>query len=290
MEGAVGTRGPGETQLETDKRLIKRRIQDLKLELEAIEARKQREVRTRGDLFTIGLVGYTNAGKSTLLNKLTNSEEFVADMLFATLDTRTRQWRLSDGRTVLLSDTVGFLQRLPHHLVASFHATLEEALHADLLLHVVDGSHPHADQQMAAVEEVLASLGKDLSDAIIVFNKTDALDDPLKLQYLRQGRPQEVVHISARTGAGLDALNAAVQRRLDRRSALVDLYFPLRSGRIEAAVRKLCAPIEDDYDAERSLRRLRVRLTEGALGNLMRSAGRELVVETIAAASEPRLA
>lgn len=290
MEGAVGTRGPGETQLETDKRLIKRRIQDLKLELDAIEARKQREVRTRGDLFTIGLVGYTNAGKSTLLNKLTNSQEFVADMLFATLDTRTRQWRLSDGRTVLLSDTVGFLQRLPHHLVASFHATLEEALHADLLLHVVDGSHPHADQQMAAVEEVLASLGKDLSDAIIVFNKTDALDDPLKLQYLRQGRPQEVVHISARTGAGLDALNAAVQRRLDRRSALVDLYFPLRSGRIEAAVRKLCAPIEDDYDAERSLRRLRVRLTEGALGNLMRSAGRELVVETIAAASEPRLA
>jgi GTP-binding protein HflX len=290
MEGAIGTRGPGETQLETDKRLIKRRIQDLKLELDAIEARKQREVRTRGDLFTIGLVGYTNAGKSTLLNKLTHSHEFVADMLFATLDTRTRQWRLSDGRTVLLSDTVGFLERLPHHLVASFHATLEEALHADLLLHVVDGSHPSASLQMLAVEEVLGSLGKDLSDAILVFNKSDAVQDPLTLQYLRQGRTQEAVHISAHTGAGLAELDAAVRRRLDRRSALVDLYFPIQEGRIEAAVRRLCSPLEEDWDAERSLRRLRVRLTEGALGPLRRSSGPGLRVETVAPASEPRLA
>src|SRR4029434_1665935 len=133
--------------------------------------RKQREVRSRSDFFSVGLVGYTNAGKSTLLNAVSGADEFVADMLFATLDTRTRQWRLSDGRTVLLSDTVGFLQRLPHHLVASFHATLEETLHSDLLLHVIDGSHPDAPAQMEAVENVLAELKQDLSGALLVFNK-----------------------------------------------------------------------------------------------------------------------
>lgn len=290
MEGAIGTRGPGETQLETDKRLIKRRILDLKLALEEIEARKQREVKTRGELFTVGLIGYTNAGKSTLLNRLTNSSEFVADMLFATLDTRTRQWRLLDGRTVLLSDTVGFLERLPHHLVASFHATLEEALHADLLLHVVDGSHPNAGLQMSAVEEVLASMGKDLSEAILVFNKTDRVADPLALQYLRAGRNQEALHVSAATGLGLAELDAAIARRLDRRSALVDLYFPVTEGRIEAAVRKLCAPLEEDWDQDTGQRRLRVRLTEGALGNLQRSAGKALEVRTITPAPLPRLA
>ncbi|MFT7169128.1 MAG: GTP-binding protein HflX, partial [Paracoccaceae bacterium] len=155
MEGAVGTRGPGETQLETDKRLLNKRITDLKRELSTIERRKQREVKTRTGEFVVGLVGYTNAGKSTLLNYLTGATEFVANMPFATLDTRTRRWVLPDKRTVLLSDTVGFLQRLPHHLVASFQATLEETLHADLILHVVDASNPDADHQMNAVDEVL---------------------------------------------------------------------------------------------------------------------------------------
>lgn len=284
--------GPGETQLEADRRIIADKIERLKAQIEDVKRTRglHRRARSRVPYPVVSLVGYTNAGKSTLLNKLTHSHEFVADMLFATLDTRTRQWRLSDGRTVLLSDTVGFLERLPHNLVASFHATLEEALHADLLLHVVDGSHPSASLQMLAVEEVLGSLGKDLSDAILVFNKSDAVQDPLTLQYLRQGRTQEAVHISARTGAGLAELDAAVRRRLDRRSALVDLYFPIQEGRIEAAVRRLCSPLEEDWDAERSLRRLRVRLTEGALGHLRRSSGPGLRVETVAPASEPRLA
>ena len=272
-EGAIGTRGPGETQLETDKRLLKRRIQDLKDQLKEIEARKQREVASRSEQFKIGLVGYTNAGKSTLLNRLTGSQEFVADMLFATLDTRTRQWRLPDGRTVLLSDTVGFLQRLPHHLVASFHATLEEALAADLLLHVVDASHPDVEAQMQAVDGVLAGLGARTHDQILVFNKIDRVHDPISLQYLRHGRDQEVVHVSAATGAGLDELERAVTRRLDERSSLVDAYLPIGDGRIDGWLHRHGRPIEDEFLDDAGERRIRLRLTDAALGSLRQHCG-----------------
>lgn len=268
MEGAIGTRGPGETQLETDKRLLKRRIQDLRDELAEIEERKQREVRSRSDHFTVGLVGYTNAGKSTLLNRLTGADEFVADMLFATLDTRTRQWHLPDSRCVLLSDTVGFLQRLPHHLVACFHATLEEALHADLLLHVVDAAHPDARAQMDAVESVLASLGHDPRAALLVFNKCDRLVDPITLSALSAGRSSEHVALSAATGMGLDDLVQHVAKRLDERSVLVDLIHPIGEGKVEALVRQYAAPLEDEYEALTGLRRLRARLTPGQLGSL----------------------
>jgi GTP-binding protein HflX len=287
MEGAIGARGPGETQLETDKRLMKERIKVLKAELEEIEARKQREVKTRAEQFTIGLVGYTNAGKSTLLNRLTGAKEFVADMLFATLDTRTRQWRLSDGRTVLLSDTVGFLQRLPHHLVASFHATLEETLHSDLLLHVIDGSHPDAPAQMEAVENVLGELKQDLSGAILVFNKIDCMEDRIVLQYLRGERKQDAVQISARSGEGLPELERLVRQRLDQRSALIDVLLPMNEGRFESQLRRVCQPLEDDWDEARNLRRLRVRLTEGALGSLRRGARPGILFEPVET-REPR--
>ena len=273
MEGAIGARGPGETQLETDKRLLKRRIVDLKEELEEIEARKLREVESRVDEFTIGLVGYTNAGKSTLLNRLTGADEFVADMLFATLDTRTRQWRLPDGRTVLLSDTVGFLQRLPHHLVGSFHATLEETLNADLLLHVVDASHPEAAAQMAAVEEVLEGLSARARAGILVFNKIDRLEDPIGLQHLRNGRAQEIVYVSAVTGEGIDVLERTVMRVLDARSALVDVFLPLAEGRLDSILRKRGLPLEEEILEEQDVKRMRLRLTEGALGNLRHQAG-----------------
>jgi GTP-binding protein HflX len=281
MEGAIGARGPGETQLETDKRLMKERIKVLKRELEEIEARKQREVKTRAEQFTIGLVGYTNAGKSTLLNRLTGSKEFVADMLFATLDTRTRQWRMSDGRTVLLSDTVGFLQRLPHHLVASFHATLEETLHSDLLLHVIDGSHPDALVQMEAVENVLSELKQDLSGAILVFNKIDRVPDRLALQYLRGARKQDAVQLSAETGEGLAELERLVRVRIDQRSKLIDVLLPMSEGRFESRLRRICQPLEDDWDEARNLRRLRVRLTDGALGSLRRDARPGILFEPV---------
>ena len=288
MEGAVGTRGPGETQLETDKRLLRRRVLELRRELSEIEERRLREVRSRSDQFTIGLVGYTNAGKSTLLNRLTGSDELAADMLFATLDTRTRQWRLRDGRTVLLSDTVGFLQRLPHHLVASFHATLEEAVHADLLLHVVDAAHPDAAQQLAAVEEVLDSIAPSHRSELLVFNKVDALGESLAMQMLGRDLRHEVVPISARTGEGLERLDAAVARRLDLRSARVQVDVPIADGRTIAAIRRLGAVLQEETVEARCMR-MTVRISEAALGNLRRSAPADIEVTVLDRPVEPRL-
>jgi len=269
-EGAVGTRGPGETQLETDRRLLRKRVRDLRHELKEIEGRRQREVRSRRDQFTIGLVGYTNAGKSTLLNRLTGSRELAEDMLFATLDTRTRQWHLPDGRVVLLSDTVGFLQRLPHHLVASFHATLEETLNADLLLHVVDASHHDALNQLRAVRQVLGEVSWNSRADVVVFNKIDREPDPLALDpVLEECRDQEVVRVSARTGEGLDRLTAAVVRRLDEHSRIVDVFVPLSDGRSAAAARRAGALLEQELIGETHLR-FRVKLSPGSLGILHR--------------------
>ena len=285
-EGAIGTRGPGETQLETDRRLLRKRITDLKRELKAIEARKLREVVSRSERFTIGLVGYTNAGKSTLLNCLTGSDEFVADMLFATLDTRTRQWGLTDGRKVLLSDTVGFLGRLPHHLVASFHATLEETLNADLLLHVVDASHPDADEQMAAVDEVLEGLSHTTRAGILVLNKTDRVRDAIDLQLLTRDREERIVHLSARTGEGLDRLDAMIRSVLDARSALLRILLPLADGRLAAQVRSMGLVLDEEVLGDRELI-LRVRMDEGSFGNLMRAADGELSYEVLEPPAEP---
>ena len=272
MEGAIGTRGPGETQLETDRRLLNKRITDLKKQLAEIEARKMREVQSRSDHFTVGLVGYTNAGKSTLLNVLTGSDELVADMLFATLDTRTRQWRLSDGRAVLLSDTVGFLRRLPHHLVASFHATLEEMLNADFLLHVVDASHPDAAEHMSAVDEVLSSFSHHTRADAIVFNKVDRVEDRIELHTLLQGVEQDVVFLSASTGEGLDRLDELIRRKLDERSAVVELRFPVSDGRTHAMIKKVGVVLEESVEDDVRML-MRARIEQGALGNLLRESG-----------------
>ena len=288
-EGAIGARGPGETQLETDRRLLRKRIRDLKAELKEIEARKLREVRSRAELFTVGLVGYTNAGKSTLLNRLTGSDELVADMLFATLDTRTRKWPLSDGRVALLSDTVGFLRRLPHHLVASFHATLEETLQADLLLHVVDASHSDARGQMAAVDEVLAGISRHTRADVLVLNKVDRVEDPIQLQLLVDDPGQEVVYVSAITGEGLDRLDRTVRRRLDERSALLDLFLPLADGRLAAQARRTGVVLEQEVLGSDCLR-LRLRIDEGAFGNLRRAARAHLRFEVVEEPRQPLLA
>ena len=280
MEGAVGTRGPGETQLETDKRLLRKRVLDLRRELAVIAERRQREVRSRSEQFTVGLVGYTNAGKSSLLNRLTGAKELAVDMLFATLDTRTRQWRLDDGRGVLLSDTVGFLQRLPHHLVASFHATLEETLHADLLLHVVDASHPDAPTQIRAVDEVLDSIAWADRREVLVFNKVDRVPEPLALHSLAQGRRNEVIFVSALTGEGLDRLTQVVLRELDAHSLVVSVHVPLADGRSAALVRSSGALDSEELIGDEALK-FQLRLSAAALGNLRRGLGPEVQVDIV---------
>jgi GTP-binding protein HflX len=228
--GGIGTRGPGERQIEIDRRLVAKRIAALKLKLARIDRRRIREVRARKDCFTVSVVGYTNAGKSTLMNALTGAGARTEDRLFATLDTLTRRWPLGNGRDVLLSDTVGFIRDLPHHLVASFHATLEEAIHADLLLHVVDAATPEAPQQIGAVEGVLGELGLADKPCLLLLNKVDAIEDEATLAILRQNHPAGML-ISARSGSGLDALHAAVLERIQSGRRPLTLSLLARDGK-----------------------------------------------------------
>lgn len=229
----VGLRGPGEKQLEEDRRLVEKRIRDLRRELQVIERRKQREVAGRAELMTVSLVGYTNAGKSTLLNALTDAKVHTQDALFATLDTRTRRWHLPGWGPVLLSDTVGFIRDLPHHLIESFKATLEEARQADLLLHVADGSNPAADDQIAAAYGVLDELGIREKDTLLIINKADALPDRARLDGLL-GRYPQAVPISARQGDGLQPLATAVSNALSRSFLDVDVETGVEDGRLMA--------------------------------------------------------
>ena len=207
----VGARGPGEQQLEMDRRVVRRRVVQLKSSLKKIQARREREVWSRGDNFTVALVGYTNAGKSTLLNTLTGADTLVEGRLFSTLDTKTRRWMLRPGLCVLLSDTVGFIRNLPHHLVASFRATLEHTQQADLLLHVVDVSNPLAMAQTRSCLAVLEEMGLDPNRAITLLNKVDKLEDMTALQTAQTLFPN-ALPTSAATGRGLDRLVEEVTR------------------------------------------------------------------------------
>jgi GTP-binding protein HflX len=233
FEGGIGMRGPGETQLEEDRRLVDARIRDLKHRLVEVQARKQREVYSRRDEHTVSLVGYTNAGKSTLMNALTGAGVYVEDKLFSTLDTRTRQWRLRDWGRVLLSDTVGFIRELPHHLIASFKATLEEARQARLLLHVVDASNPAAEEQIRAVNQVLKELGCADKPTLLVLNKMDRVKDRSYLDVLLAQHPRAVT-VSAALGQGLDGLCEAVIERISADFANVQVDLDAANGRVQA--------------------------------------------------------
>jgi GTP-binding protein HflX len=230
-KGGIGLRGPGETQLEEDRRIVGKRIRDLKAELCIVQARREREVRSRREEHTVSLVGYTNAGKSTLMNALTGADVYVEDKLFSTLDTRTRQWHIKDWGRVLLSDTVGFIRDLPHHLVASFKATLEEARQARLLLHVVDASNKAAEDQIAAVNRVLKELDCDQKPSILVFNKIDRLQDRSYLDVLMKHHPHAVAVSGARK-LGIGALQEAVMEALSADFADAVVETDAANGRV----------------------------------------------------------
>jgi GTP-binding protein HflX len=228
----IGTRGPGETQLETDRRLVRKRISILKSEIETIQGRKSRLVAQRNlEHFTVCVVGYTNAGKSTLFNTLTAAGTYADDKLFATIDTKTRAWRLEKGTEVLLSDTVGFVRDLPHNLVASFKATLEEAVHADLLLHVLDVGHVHAEQQFKSVHEVLSDIGAKDKPEILLLNKVDTEEGEAAYPFWR-ALHAGAIPISAKTGQGLDKLHEAVFAAVRGQQVDVTLEADVTNGRL----------------------------------------------------------
>ena len=226
QEGAIGTRGPGETQLETDRRHIRRKIQKLREELEQVRRVRatQRTRREKNEVPVVAIVGYTNAGKSTLLNRLTGADIPANNRMFDTLDTTTRTLEISDTCTVLLSDTVGFIRKLPHHLVEAFKATLEELSYADLLLHVIDASNPLWREQAAVVEQLIVELGAEQTPRIDVFNKCDKFTGDI----LPHGA--DIVSISAKTGQGLDELLKKIGGRLDTGACRVVLRLPYDQG------------------------------------------------------------
>jgi len=233
IKAGIGMRGPGETQLEEDRRLVDVRIRDLRHRLAEVQARKEREVRGRNEEQTVSLVGYTNAGKSTLMNALTGAGVYVEDKLFSTLDTRTRQWHLKDWGRILLSDTVGFIRELPHHLVASFKATLEETRQARLLLHVVDASNPAAEEHIKAVNKVLDEIGCASKPSLLVLNKIDRVSDRSYLDVLMQHHPRAVA-VSGATGRGLDELREAVMSGLSAEFAEAEVETDAGNGKVIA--------------------------------------------------------
>jgi GTP-binding protein HflX len=244
--GAIGTRGPGEQQLEIDRRLVSKRIINLKRELTNIDERRVREIKTREGLFKICIVGYTNAGKSTLLNALTNADALVEDRLFATLDTRTKRWSPARGVEVLISDTVGFVRNLPHQLVASFKATLEEAINADLLLHIVDVANPDALNQIESVKKVLAEIGCSENPILEVLNKVDVVRSISDLETL-QTLHHDAVSISAKTGFGLDELRQAVTEKYKGGEILLRVTSSQSDGKVYNFLRAHGRIINEQY-------------------------------------------
>jgi len=269
--GGIGTRGPGERQIEIDRRLVQKRVSVLREELARLDRRKLREVKSRGDLYTIGLVGYTNAGKSTLMNALTGADAFVADKLFATLDTRTRRCELGGGAVALLSDTVGFVRNLPHHLVASFRATLEEAIHSDLLLHVVDAASTDAAEQIRAVDRVLSEIGCGDREQIVILNKIDVAGDDAALHCLRLSLP-DAVEVSAKTGAGLERLRRRIAERMREQYVHLTLESDTGNGKLLAYLSRHGEILGKDYGEESV--RLDLRLPAAEVQRVVNLGGR----------------
>ncbi|MCC8025488.1 MAG: GTPase HflX [Clostridium sp.] len=255
LGGGIGTRGPGEKKLETDRRLIHQRISQLKEELEDVKRHREitRQQREKNFALSGAIVGYTNAGKSTLLNRLTDAGILAEDKLFATLDPTTRSYRMEDGQQILLTDTVGFIRKLPHHLIEAFKSTLEEAKYSDIILHVVDCSNPQMDMQMHVVKETLKDLEIVDKTTVTVFNKTDRLEgqgeDQIR-QVPRDFSADYQVRISARTGEGLEELQKILQTIIRNRRVYLEKTFPYsQAGRIQR-IRKYGQLLKEEYREE----------------------------------------
>lgn len=246
LGGGIGTRGPGEKKLEMDRRLIKNRIAQLNRELREVKRHREltREQRTKNRILVVAIVGYTNAGKSTLLNTLTGAGVLQEDQLFATLDPTTRSRKLPSGQEILLTDTVGFIRKLPHHLIDAFKSTLEEAKYADLILHVVDASNPQMDEQMYVVYETLQRLEAMDKPVITAFNKMDRIGESLTVRDFKADR---IVQVSAKTGEGLEALLQAIEEILREQKIYIErVYSYQESGKIQL-IRKYGELLEEEY-------------------------------------------
>ncbi len=247
QKGGIGLRGPGETQLETDRRLVGKRIRQLTERLEHVDTRRNinRANRMRAEIPTVALVGYTNAGKSTLFNALTDAGVYVQDQLFATLDPTVRRLDLPDGGYVVLADTVGFIRDLPHELIAAFRSTLQEAREADLILHLIDASDPNRWQRVRQVNSVLKQLDADRVPQIRVYNKIDKLDRRPRMTSNRDGEGR-AVWISAITGEGLDLLKEAIAKRLRKRTVQRVIRLEASQGRQRAKLFQLGAVLNEE--------------------------------------------
>jgi len=278
MRGGIGIRGPGETQLETDRRLIQHRIRILKERLTDVERAREIQRQQRQSHFRVALVGYTNAGKSSILRTMAaDGLVFVEDRLFATLDPLTREVDIGDGYTVLLTDTVGFIRKLPHHLVASFRATLAEAREADLLLHVSDASHPAWEEHRDVVDGVLNELGLGERPLTYVMNKMDALpatEAEAVRQRVKNLMPTSLF-VSAIAPGGLEALKASLRASLRRQRPVLEVRIPAGNGRLIAEVHRDGEVLDQQVDDDVVV--LRARLDERAIGRL-RQAGVRVVV------------
>ncbi|MGN0271682.1 MAG: GTPase HflX [Lachnospiraceae bacterium] len=246
LGGGIGTRGPGEKKLEMDRRLINSRVAQLNRELKEVQMHREitRAQRKRTGIPVVAIVGYTNAGKSTLLNKLTNADVLEEDKLFATLDPTTRILELGKNQEVLLTDTVGFIRKLPHHLIQAFRSTLEEAKYADIILHVVDASNPQMDKQMHIVYETLRELEVTGKKVITAFNKTDRTDIP---QPLLDFKADKTLHISAKTGEGLEKLKEDLEELLRENKRLIEKIIPYQDAGIIQQIRTKGELLEEEY-------------------------------------------
>jgi GTPase len=274
QKGGIGLRGPGETQLETDRRLVRDRIATLKRHLEDVRRRRaqSRASRRRNEVPSVSIVGYTNAGKSTLFNALTGDDTYASSQLFATLDTTVRKLPLPNGESAVIADTVGFVRDLPHDLIAAFRATLEESRDADLLLHVVDSADPERIARIEQVDAVLQEIGAGEVPRLLVFNKIDLRESELARVELDDRGLPERVFVSARTGAGLETLRRAIARRLRPDETVHEVTLPPSAARLRAQLFELKA-IRSERMGDDGAWHLRVAMPYERLRGLCAAAG-----------------